>query len=425
MKKYLKQIWYEAKHQPVIAAVTVTGTALAIFLIMAVVMMDTIRIRPFAPESRRELLLHGKYINIGSLDGEENSSANMSEYLTKFLFDDLDGAEITSVITEYNSGDISATGAPTSVRYFLPTDDKFWQIFDFDFIAGAPYDRNAFDSRAKVTVLTRSLAEFLFGSAENAMGNTVRIKQRPFRVIGVVEDVSPLATTAYAELYIPYRSLNFDRITWDNDGYFGPFRCVILAKDKDSFATIRADVAARKRSFDTELRPKNRTLVDHGSPFDQATVGNVRGSNTDPDTSDNTVRLVTYVILLLIPAINLSTMTQGRLRHRTAEIGVRRAFGATRSSVIFDILVENFVITLAGAAIGLIFSVIFALFFGDAIFAGLEVSRSVNVSIGMLVDWQLFVIATAAAFILNLLSSGIPAWRASRVDPVAALSGRV
>ena len=425
MKKYLKQIWYEAVHQPVIAVVTVTGTALAIFLIMAVVMLDSIQTRPFAPESRRPLFLHAKFINIGSLDGQSNSSANISEPLVRRLYDNTEGSAGTTIMTETQSGDISAIGAPTSVRYFLPTDDRFWQVFDFNFLAGEPYSANACDSRAQVTVLTRSLAEFLFGSVEGATGNTVKIKQRPFRVVGVVEDVSPLATTAYAELYIPYRSMNYEEALWDDDGYFGPFRAVILAKDKDSFATIRADIEARKRSFDAELHGKDMQLLDHGSPFDQSVVGTVHGSNTDPDDSDSTIRIFTYIILLLIPAINLSSLTQGRLRSRIAEIGVRRSFGATRASVIFDIIVENFVITIAGALIGLLLTVIFGLFFGDAIFAGLKVQRSVNISIGMILDWKFFAVATGVAFILNLLSSGIPAWRASRVDPVAALSGKI
>ena len=45
-------------------------------------------------------------------------------------------------------------------------------------------------------------------------------------------------------------------------------------------------------------------------------------------------RVIIFIILLLVPAINLSSMTQSRLRQRVAEIGVRRAFGSTRIEMV-------------------------------------------------------------------------------------------
>ena len=54
-------------------------------------------------------------------------------------------------------------------------------------------------------------------------------------------------------------------------------------------------------------------------------------ANGSPDIkTERNKRLLVYAILLIIPAINLSSMTQSRLRQRVAEIGVRRSFGSTR-----------------------------------------------------------------------------------------------
>ena len=57
MNKNLRQVLYDMKHQPVIGIVTMIGTALAIFLIMVVVMMNRVTVAPFAPETNRDRTL--------------------------------------------------------------------------------------------------------------------------------------------------------------------------------------------------------------------------------------------------------------------------------------------------------------------------------------------------------------------------------
>ena len=138
-------------------------------------------------------------------------------------------------------------------------------------------------------------------------------------------------------------------------------------------------------------------------------------------------QIITYVILLLIPAINLSTMTRSRLANKISEIGVRRAFGATRSSIVMSILAENFVITLIGGAIGLILSWIFGGLFFDSIYsAGLFNSYNTAVTPGLdtLFAWSTFLYVLLFCFILNLISSGVPAIRASRINPVDAINAK-
>lgn len=71
-------------------------------------------------------------------------------------------------------------------------------------------------------------------------------------------------------------------------------------------------------------------------------------------------RAIIFIILLLVPAINLSSMTQSRLRQRVAEIGVRRAFGSTRIEMVGQIIMENLVVTLLAGAVGLFISIVMA-----------------------------------------------------------------
>lgn len=61
IKQYFTQAWAQLRQQPMISAVSIAGTALAIFLIMLVVMMQQVKVAPFAPESNRDRFLHVHY----------------------------------------------------------------------------------------------------------------------------------------------------------------------------------------------------------------------------------------------------------------------------------------------------------------------------------------------------------------------------
>lgn len=82
------------------------------------------------------------------------------------------------------------------------------------------------------------------------------------------------------------------------------------------------------------------------------------GANIEPDVdAARRQRIMIFVILLIVPAINLSSMTQSRLRQRVSEIGVRRAFGSTRAELMGQIIAENLVVTLLAGIVGLLLSV--------------------------------------------------------------------
>ena len=65
---------------------------------------------------------------------------------------------------------------------------------------------------------------------------------------------------------------------------------------------------------------------------------------------------IVIAILLFVPAVNLSGMTLSRMRRRMAEIGVRKAFGATGGELIRQVFFENLVLTLLAGIVGLALS---------------------------------------------------------------------
>ena len=135
-----------------------------------------------------------------------------------------------------------------------------------------------------------------------------------------------------------------------------------------------------------------------------------------------------FVVLLLLPSINLSSMTRSRLRSRVSEIGVRRAFGAKKRNIISQIFMENFLMSLMGGIIGLGLSLLFLLFMSEYFITNVDIMSESMVRIDVapviwnIFDWTTFFISIGACFVLNILSATLPAWRASAVEPAQAIS---
>lgn len=425
-----KQALAQMKAQKMLSIISVIGTALAIFLIMVVVMLQQVKVAPFAPESNRDRFLHSSMGSITSVDGAPTyfeSNGPVSYESARKLFYNLKTPEAVSV---YESGTntvpVSLPASEAISADLRNTDDNFWKVFDFTFVSGKPYDRAAFEAGLAETVISESVARRIFGTTE-AAGKEVLINYVPYTVTGVVKDVSTLADHAYASVWVPLTSTNIVDWTW-NFGIMGSLGATILARSSDDFDKIRGEYEENVRQLNKGLESTGWKMITRNRPYDQEKEACGAWANIEPDVSAaRRTRLIIFSILLIVPAINLSSMTESRLRRRVEEIGVRRAFGCRRSELFAGIIGENLVTTLLAGMLGWIMSVIFAWLCGTLLFAQPYSATLVqpDVDIEMLVQPSTFLWALLFCFILNLLSSGVPAWRASRVNVVNALNAKL
>lgn len=239
IKQYFTQAWAQLRQQPMISAVSIAGTALAIFLIMLVVMMQQVKVAPFAPESNRDRFLHVHYMSITNKSWGEGNSSNGPMGIKTALecFKSLKTPEAVTIYTcMVISTPVNLPGQPATGIDLLQTDDTFWRVFDFSFVAGKPYDQATFDAGLPVAVITESVARRLFQTTE-AVGREFLLNHAPYTVSGVVKDVSTLANTAYAQVWVPYTSTEITKSTW-SDEHMGMMSVTILAKSRDDFPAI-------------------------------------------------------------------------------------------------------------------------------------------------------------------------------------------
>jgi len=120
------------------------------------------------------------------------------------------------------------------------------------------------------------------------------------------------------------------------------------------------------------------------------------------------------LLFLLLPTINLVNINITRILERSSEIGVRKAFGASSKTLVYQFLVENMILTFLGAFIGVVLSAVTIKLINKA-----NLISNMHLSINLTV---LFYSLIACLF-FGLISGVYPAWIMSRLNVVKALKG--
>ena len=422
----IRQILFQLRSQPLLSTINVLGTALAVCIIMIVVMMQEVKTASFPPESYRDRMLYVQWMQLtNKKTGEAASSCGfVSETVAKECFLNLKTPEAVSL---YASLETLPVALPKQAAQFVDvrgTDAAFWKVFNFTFIDGIPYNEADAQAGRWYVVITERLAQSLFGEIK-VSGKEIRVAGYPYRVVGVVKDVSTLASTAYAQMWLPYRALGIQQEMWDN-GMIGSLLVAILAHKRSDFPVIRKECEQLRKKFSASLGEKELNYAHQPDEQEKASLRFVQQDEPDMTLLRNR-RYLVFLVLLLIPAINLSSMTQSRFRQRMEEIGVRRALGATRWSIMMQVLAENFMVTLFAGILGLLLCMLFSMWGSEFLFGASALGAPLRQE--MTIHWQLllrpsvFGYTLLFCFLLNLLSSGIPAWRTSRCSIVKALGG--
>ena len=348
----------------------------------------------------------------------------LNPQMAERLYGNLDGIEATGRLApSYVAVLVNERGKNSKEFVSLTVDGDFWKIFDFTFLHGKPFSQAESEAGSGKIVISASTARAVFGE-EDVVGRQLEVNHSPYTVGGVVKDVNPMLDKIYASVYLPYKPKSTYGEMWEGD-----ITVALLTKPGVKAEDIKKQVEERYGRLKSEMAADGQEPVYHQQPYTAEESTLWFGSNNDPDlASHRRTNWIIYTLLILLPAINLSSMTRSRLRHRVAEIGVRRAFGARRSEIVRQLLGENLIITLAGGLIGLILSVlamllISHLFFANgAMFASQLEMLVARPSFSMLFQWSTFGFALAICFILNIISATVPAWRASRMEPAIAIS---
>lgn len=314
----------------------------------------------------------------------------------------------------------------------LATGVDFFAMFQAPFARGGPWSADDDAQGRDVVVLSAPFAERLFGSAD-PIGERVVLKDRPYRVVGVLAPWRPvprLWRLAGASPISPVES------------YFLPLRNAIareMANDGwtscsgtrepgwDAFLRAECNWVEYWAEVEPAQRAAYQALLDaHVAAqrrlgrmpnADRAWLRTVQERARELNVVGDDLKLQAGLSLAFLAAclVNVVGLLAARFANRAGEIGVRRALGASRRQVMLQFLVESGVVGVAGAALGL------ALTWGGLVLMG---RRSDNLAAVAHLDAPMLALAVGLS-LAGALAAGLwPTWRASRVRPAMQLKSQ-
>lgn len=431
MKLYLKQAWSMVKQNRLFTAIYVAGTALAIATTMIMAIVYYVKIAPVYPEVNRN---HTLYMNMARFIHKEQKWSNSWAYSYQALrewFYPLKNA--VAVSAEKDSG----------IKYFIQpsdrsgdyevkvrtTDPQFFRIYRFRFLEGKPFTDADMASGVHSAVISDELARRLFGTDTGVTGREFTMNYMEYRVAGVVEEASVLTRASFGQVYVPYTTVNgYEKLMMNDLPYYGDYNLTFLVESDKQEAALREEIAEVVRKYNTsqdklELNIANQPRTHLLTVF-QFSVGN-------GFSWSGVIRhyLLIVLVLLLVPALNLSGMIAGRMDVRLAEMGIRKSFGACRSALLKQVMWENLFLTLAGGVLGLLLAWMALVAFRDWVFVlfdsypGTAIEGvGTRVSGDMLFAPSVFAAALLLCVLMNLLSALIPAWNSLRHPIIRSLN---
>lgn len=421
--RYFKQAWNLIRQEKLFSSIYIIGTGLAITMVMVLSIVFYIRIGNIYPETNRDRML---IIKVAEEAISYNTRSADLSYSVANSFRSLPSVEAVAVVQESNANYVQLPGGkeelPILIKY---TNEDFWKVFSFQFKEGAPFGEAEVQSGIKTAVIAQSLATKVFGTT-NPVGRHISLNHEDYRVAGVVRDVSFATPQSYAQAWIPATVKENYAETWAITGFLGFWEAYILSPSLTNMEQTKQEVIDHVKRYNTNYPDAQLSLM--GQPDRQ--WQSIFRSWKQPDYGKIILQYgLIFFGLLFVPAVSLSGMADSRMERRLAELGVRRAFGAPRGKLMRQVISENFVYTLFGGIFGLLLSYLILFITKDWI---LQIGNGFNVlppeGVGvvlpatMMINLPVFLIALAVCFILNLLASFLPAWKASRKAIIYSLN---
>lgn len=289
---------------------------------------------------------------------------------------------------------------------------------DLDIIKGRDISLTDVNNSASTAVIPDVVANYFFGD-DDPIGQEITISGNgyniPVIIVGVYkyfselpgDTVSEVATLAFINrTYIENR---FNSLL--DDKYFHRGSMTIMIKDVDDTETLRKEA---EKYFNQYLDGNNwKTDIQFMSD----------NFNTLQVIVDIVIKIISVIacIALLIGGVGVMNVMLVTVTERTNEIGIRKAIGASNSSILFQFLTESFTIAFSGTVLGLIFGFITAKILSIVAVSLLQSNLGIPININISVSWWIIAFSVGISLLIGVIFGIYPAYKATKMQVVDAL----
>ena len=335
----------------------------------------------------------------GMFGGVRNNSDTQSLKLTDYLALKKE-AKLLKYVTPVVSGNgqaiVGANNWPTSI-YGVNT--EYLPIREWEVEEGAMFGQDELDNLSKVAVIGRTIQKNLFPDGDSPIGQTIRFKNIPFKIIGIL--------AAKGES-------NFGQD--QDDIIIAPYTTVqkrVLAQTY--LQSIVASAISENEAENAVNEVKKILERTHNIAANQENNFNVFSQQELISTFSSTSEMLTVLLVaiasisLIVGGIGIMNIMYVSVKERTKEIGLRMAIGAKGKDILAQFLIESVLISITGGVVGVVL--------------GLLATYVVNTFIGWPVSITFYsiVISFLVCTITGVFFGWYPARKAAELEPITAL----
>ena len=428
IKQFFRQAWTMMKQQRLFTGIYIAGTAASIAMAMTIFVILYIKLGPLYPEENRDRMMVAEYIAM-KYDGDTYNTRLNEKHVEAIRKE----SKYIKASTEREANDqrkryiITADGKKETQLVPAYVDSHFWKVFNFKFISGRPFTEQ--EEHNPVAVVTASLAEELYAGTD-VIGKDIYIDTLRYSIVGVVENQRTCVENNLSggEIFAPIHYSNyFGKMERINRGFH---RLIMLAESPEHCDSLKNEVAnifgrlsqgfgglvdANSNDTTYELEIKDYWQLSLSALADEGFL--------------ETVVKYLYILLafLFIPALNLCGLISSRMKSRMMEVGVRKAYGATNREIIAQVLWENMLLTLIGAALGFILSYFFVYKNCDwmvTLFDTRVMTKNIELESNVVFNPTIIGIVLIISFVLNIASALLPTLFALKRNIIESLYHR-
>ena len=430
---YLKLGWLSIRRNPLLSSLMVAAIAVGIGASMSIITVNYVMSSNPIPQKSDQLF----YVQVDSGDPNQQDeggfeASDQVTYLDAMAL--MKAGKAFRQVASNRSGLVLEPQGDDEMPFSVGTRNTwadFFPMFDLPFIYGSGWDDSSDQNLERVVVLSKEINERVFGG-ENSVGRSVRLNGMDFQVVGVLDEFQPtpkfydVTNDAFGEIeeiFIPFNVAveyefprNGNTSCWkapDGDGLeaFMNSECVWIQfwaelrneTEKQEYMAFLNAYVEQQKELGRFPRPMNNHLSDVMEWMEHEEVVE----------DDARVMLGLSLLFLVVCLLNTIGLLLAKFMGKSTDISLRRALGATRSSLFIQHMIESGLIGLGGGIFGLGLT-----WLG---LRGIEMLFEDIVNNLVSLDWVMVITAIGLAIASALLAGLYPTWRACRIAPASQL----
>jgi len=298
----------------------------------------------------------------------------------------------------YVEEEISAAGVNRKAAVFGHTVEGE-TVWNRSVTQGRYFKSTDMTKTARVALIGHRLSETLFGEGGDPIDQEIMIRSVPFRVIGVLEPagIDPHGEDRDEDIFVPITTAM--RRLYNMD-YVGIAKLIVndidaVDDDADEIAEI--------------LRKQHNIALGEDEDFAIYTSKFAGRMIQKANTVFTIYMMVAAAVVLLVAAIVIASIMLVVVRERIAEIGLRKALGATEQNISFQFLAEVVAISVISGVLGI------------GLGLGAANLISMHIEMPVIITLPAALLGLGSALLVGIASGIAPARKAARLDPVEAL----